>query len=104
MTRPFTPGDRLPGGLDALDVGFPAEVLLWIPAHATLVAGDAILGTPDGGLRRCPDSWLPRGLEPGRFVERLSAVLQLPVERVVPTHGDPVEQDALAALRAAIER
>ena len=103
VTRPFAPGDRLPGGLDALDVGFPAEVLLWIPAHATLVAGDAILGTPDG-LRRCPDSWLPRGLAPARFVELLSAVLRLPVERVVPTHGDPVEQDAHAALRAAIER
>src|SRR6185503_18940678 len=94
VTRPFAPGDRLPGGL---------EPLFWIPAHATLVAGDAILGTPGGGLRRCPDSWLPRGLEPARFVERLSAVLHLPVERVVPTHGDPVEQDAHAALRAAIE-
>jgi glyoxylase-like metal-dependent hydrolase (beta-lactamase superfamily II) len=103
VTRPFAPGDRLPGGLDALDVGFPAEVLLWIPAHATLVAGDAILGTLDG-LRRCPDSWLPRALAPARFVELLSRVLRLPVERVVPTHGDPVEQDAQAALRAAIER
>ena len=101
-TRPFAPGDRMPGGLEALDVGIAAEVLLWIPAHATLVAGDAILGTP-GGLRRCPNSWLPRGLPPARFVELLSHVLQLPVERVVPTHGDPVEQDAHAALRAAIE-
>ena len=103
VTRPFAPGDALPGGLEPLDVGLPAEVLLWIPAHATLVAGDAILGTADGGLRRCPDSWLPRGLGAARFVERLSSVLRLPVERVVPTHGDPVEQDAVATLRAAIE-
>ena len=104
VTRPFAPGDALPGGLEPLGVGFPAEVLLWIPAHRTLVAGDAILGTADGGLRRCPDSWLPEGLEPSRFVELLSSVLHLPVERVVPTHGDPVEQDAVAKLRGAIER
>jgi hypothetical protein len=102
VTRPFAPGDSLPGGLEPLDVGFSLEVLLWIPSHATLVAGDAILGTPDGGLRRCPDSWLPSGLEPARFVELLSSVLHLPVERVVPTHGDPVEEDAFALLRAAV--
>jgi hypothetical protein len=104
VTRPFTAGETLPGGLEPRDVGSPSEVLLWIPAHATLVAGDAILGTADGGLRRCPDSWLPGGLEPARFVELLSSVLHLPVERVVPTHGDPVEQDAVATLGAAIER
>ena len=102
VTRPFTAGDELPGGIESLDVGFSSEVLLWIPAHATLVTGDAILGTPDGGLRRCPDSWLPRGLEPARFVEILSSVLHLPVERVVPTHGDSVEKDAFATLRAAV--
>ena len=86
-----------------MEVGFPAEVLVWIPEHATLVTGDAILGTPDG-LRRCPDSWLPAGLGPARFVEVLSAALRLPVERVVPTHGDPVEEGAREALREAIER
>ena len=102
VTRPFAPGDRLPGDLEPLELGFPAEVLLWIPQHATLVAGDALLGAPDG-LRRCPDAWLPAGLDTARFVEVLSAALQLPVRRVVPTHGDPVEQNALEALRNAIE-
>ena len=103
VTRPFGLGDALPGGLEPQDTGFPAEVLLWIPAHATLVAGDAIRGTADGGLRRGPDSWLPEELEPARFVEALAGVLRLPVERVVPAHGDTVEEEALAKLRAAIE-
>ena len=60
VTRPFAPGDRLAGGLEALDVGFPARCCVWIPQHATLVAGDAILGTPEGPAP------LPRLVAPGR--------------------------------------
>ena len=103
VTHPFGPGDPLPGGVEALDAGRRGEVLLWIPAHGTLFTGDAILGAPEG-LRRCPDSWLSKGLEPEAFVETLRSTLRLPVRRVVPAHGDVVEGDAHDALTAAIER
>jgi glyoxylase-like metal-dependent hydrolase (beta-lactamase superfamily II) len=102
VTHPFTPGERLPGELESVDIGFDDEALVWIPQHGTLVAGDAILGTPDG-LRRCPDSWVPDGIAPELFKERLATALELPVRRVVPTHGDPVEEDAAEKLRAAVE-
>ena len=103
VTRPFAPGDRLPGGLEPLDVGFSAEVLFWIPAHATLVAGDAILGTPGAACAGAPT----RG-SPGDSRRRGSSSTSRPSSTCrssasYPTHGDPVEQDAHAALRAAIE-
>ena len=103
VTHPFAAGDALPGGLEALDAGRRGEVLLWIPAHRTLFTGDAILGAPEG-LRRCPDSWSSDGLEPEAFVETLRQTLRLPVRRVVPAHGDVVEDGAHDALKSAIER
>lgn len=103
VTHPFSPGDALPGGLEALDAGRRGEVLLWIPAYGTLFTGDAILGAPEG-LRRCPDSWFSDGLEPEAFVETLRQTLLLPVRRVVPAHGDVVEDGAHDALKSAIER
>ena len=102
VAHPFAAGDELPGGIETLDAGRRGEVLLWIPAHRTLFTGDALLGAPQG-LRRCPDSWLPDGLEPERFREILARALELPVERVVPAHGDVVEHDARETLRAAID-
>jgi glyoxylase-like metal-dependent hydrolase (beta-lactamase superfamily II) len=102
VAHPFAAGDTLPGGIETLDAGRRGEVLVWIPAHGTLFTGDAILGSPQG-LRRCPDSWTPDGLAPERFRAILARVLQLPVRRVVPAHGEVVEDDALARLRDAIE-
>jgi hypothetical protein len=104
--NPFTPADPLPGGASALpgavggdDAG---EVLLWLPSHAALVAGDVLLGGGPAGIRVCPDSWL-EGQDPAavRAVlrEQLAA---LRVERVLVTHGDGVVADARAALDAAL--
>ena len=101
VTRTFAPGDELPGGIEALDAGRPGEVVLWIAAHATLFTGDAILGAPDG-LRLCPDGWLPRGTSPERFRNVLRPLLELPVQRVVPAHGEPVPVGARAALSRAL--
>jgi glyoxylase-like metal-dependent hydrolase (beta-lactamase superfamily II) len=102
VTRPFAPRERLPGGIETWETGRTGEVALWLPAHATLVVGDAILGAPEG-LRRCPTGWLPDGLDEDRFKELLSRLLRLPVRIVVPAHGDPVTEDAAEVLRAAVE-
>jgi glyoxylase-like metal-dependent hydrolase (beta-lactamase superfamily II) len=103
VTRPFAPRERVPGGIDTWPTGRGGEVALWIPEHAALFTGDAILGGPEG-LRRCPDSWLPAGLSPEEFVRHLERLLRLPVRIVVPAHGDPVTEDAAELLRAAVER
>ena len=75
---------------------------LWIPAHRALVTGDVLLGG-EAGFRLQPDSWIADGLAPAELRERLRPLLELPVELLLPTHGDPVEngrevlRNALAA-------
>jgi len=61
-----------------------------------------ILGTEAGGLRLCPASWLPTGIDEGRLRESLLPLLDLPVERVLVSHGEPVLQDGHAALAAVL--
>jgi glyoxylase-like metal-dependent hydrolase (beta-lactamase superfamily II) len=102
VTDVFRAGDTLPGGIVAVDAGRAYEVLFWLPAQAALVVGDVLLGSADGGLELCPDEWLvnrdPAEVRAG-LRERL---LPLPVERILPGHGEPVLADAARVLAAAL--
>jgi hypothetical protein len=82
------------------------ETLAWVPAHAALVPGDSIIGAAGGGLRLCPASWLEY-LETGIDLDGLrrelsSALLGLPVEIVLVSHGEPVLEGGYDALAAAL--
>jgi glyoxylase-like metal-dependent hydrolase (beta-lactamase superfamily II) len=103
VTNPFSPGDDLPGGVEAHDSRRNGEVLYWLPGPRTLVAGDVLLGTTEGGLRVCPDSWLPEDVSPTAFRESLRTLLELPVERVLPAHGAPVVENVRAELERALD-
>ena len=94
----FRPGDRLPGGVEAFATARGTEVVYWIPEHRALVPGDVILG----GLRLCPESWLPEKTGRKALAKSLSPLLELPVERVLVSHGEPVLADGRAALRLAL--
>jgi hypothetical protein len=60
-----------------------------------------LIGTVDG-LSLCPESWLEgRGGLP-RLVRDLAPLLELPVERVLTSHGPPVLVDGRAALERAL--
>ncbi|GIU95511.1 MAG: hypothetical protein KatS3mg012_1968 [Gaiellaceae bacterium] len=102
VTDVYRPGDRLPGGVEARPSGRAAEVVFWLPAHAALVPGDALLGTDDGGIRLCPASWLPAGTTPGDLARALRPLLDLPVERILVSHGESVLSGAREALAAAL--
>ncbi|MBD0289849.1 MAG: MBL fold metallo-hydrolase [Thermoleophilia bacterium] len=102
VTNPFRIGEALPGGLQPFDAHRRDEVLLWIPEHRALVAADVLLGDGRGGLRVCPDAWLPENVSPATFRERLRPLLELPLERVLPAHGDPVLDNARDALASAL--
>lgn len=102
VTDVFRPGEGLPGGVEALASGRATEVAYWIPRHRTLVPGDVILGRDDGGLRLCPRSWLPAGVDHARLRTALKPLLDLPVERVLVSHGEPVTEDARAKLAEAL--
>ena len=98
----FRPGDPLPAGIEALPSGRATEVVLWIPAHETLVPGDVLLGSDDGGLRLCPRSWLPSAVGHAELRAALAPLLELPVRRVLVSHGTPVLEHGRALLSAAL--
>jgi glyoxylase-like metal-dependent hydrolase (beta-lactamase superfamily II) len=77
------------------------EVALWLEQPRALVFGDAILGNQAGGLRLTPWARDAAGLE--RTRQALLPLLELPVEIVLPAHGDPVLTDGKAALTHALD-
>jgi glyoxylase-like metal-dependent hydrolase (beta-lactamase superfamily II) len=79
------PGSQLPGGIVALYDGRGRhETPLWLPEQRTLVFADA-LTAPRGELR----VWAsPCHKE--RALPALRALLELPFERVIVSHGEPV--------------
>lgn len=100
------PGAELPFGGRCFAIGRPrrAERPLWIEDHAALAFGDALV-TTSGTLRIWAQDRLDgRRLDfyRDRFAPTLAPLLDLPVERVLVTHGEPVLSGAVAALRAAV--
>ena len=95
-------GATLPGGIVALPTARRSEVVFWLPGHRALATGDVILGAGGGGLRLCPRSWLPAGIDHTRLRGSLQPLLELPVERVLVSHGEPVLGDGHAALAAVL--
>ena len=95
-------GDTLPGGVVAQLEVYAFEAIFWIPAERAIVAGDALLGG-EHGLRVQPESWHDEGTTPAAFRDRLRPLLDLPIELVLPTHGDPVLAEGREAVRAALE-
>jgi len=88
--EPIQPGSDLPGGLVALyDGRNRMETPLWLPKQRALVFADA-LTAPDGELRVWATPWHEE-----RVLPALRALLELPFERVIVSHGEPVhDRDA----------
>lgn len=87
--EPIEPGSELPGGLLALyDGRGRMETPLWLPEQRALVFADA-LTAPEGELR----VWAAPALEQ-RGLPALRALLELPFERVVVSHGEPLHDRA----------
>jgi glyoxylase-like metal-dependent hydrolase (beta-lactamase superfamily II) len=99
--RPFVPGAALPGGFEAVAVGRAFEVAYFLRDRGALIVGDVLLGTPDGAARLFPASWLRGDYEAVRDGLRAS-LLQLPVEHLLLTHGEPVLERGGAALADAL--
>jgi hypothetical protein len=94
----------LPREVEPLPIRGAGETMFWFPDHAALVPGDRLLGAPGGGLRLCPESWLgylSSGMTLPTLRERLLPLLELPVERVLVSHGAPVLSDGRSAIAEA---
>jgi glyoxylase-like metal-dependent hydrolase (beta-lactamase superfamily II) len=94
--------DPLPTGIEAYPANRANETLFWIVQHRAVVSGDVLLGTDAGGVRVCPDSWLPKDFRGEEFRASLRFLLELPVEMVLVSHGDPVLVNGHEALAAAL--
>lgn len=83
--EPLEPGSRVPGGLEALYDGRGRnETPLWLPEQRTIVFADA-LTAPGGELRVWATPWHEE-----RALPALRALLDLPFERLIVSHGEPV--------------
>jgi hypothetical protein len=91
------PGSELPGGLVALYDGRGRnETPIWLPEQQTIVFADAL--TERGGeLRVWGTPWHDE-----RVLPALEKLLELPFERVIVSHGEPVHDRA--AFERALER
>jgi glyoxylase-like metal-dependent hydrolase (beta-lactamase superfamily II) len=98
--RHYEPKDPLPAELTAYRATHPGETALWIADAAALVVGDALI-TKDG-LLMIPETWLPDGDSVADAQKRLAPLLELPVELVLTTHGEPVRENGAEALRGAL--
>jgi hypothetical protein len=87
--EPIEPGSELPGGLLALYDGRGRnETPLWLPEQRALVFADA-LTAPEGELRVWATPWHEE-----RALPALRALLDLPFEHVIVSHGEPLHNRA----------
>jgi hypothetical protein len=96
---------NLPSQVVPIPLQSAGETMFWLPDVHTLVPGDRLLGDGKGGLRVCPDSWLrylKGSIDGPRLRVLLQPLLDLPVERVLCSHGEPVLSRGLDALRRAL--
>jgi hypothetical protein len=95
--EPVRPGDELPGGLLAQSDGRDAmETPVYLPEQRALVFADGM--TAPGGVLRV---WATPSHEE-RTLPALRALLALPFERVLVSHGEPVHDRA--DFEAALDR
>ena len=107
VTDSFRAGDELPGGIQAFQTARSAEVVYWLPAQKALVVGDVLLGAgakprpTDDELRLCPERWLGKATH-ADLQESLRPLLDLSVNHVLVSHGQPVLHDGSRALAGVL--
>jgi hypothetical protein len=89
-------------GVQPLELANLGETIFWLPEHAALVPGDRLIGDGKGGVRMCPQSWFAKSGTLEELRDALRPVLELPVELVLLSHGEPVLERGGAALAAAL--
>lgn len=90
-----------PGGVVEFPFPLVEEIVYWLPEHLALVPGDTLLGAGEGRVTVCPDTWL-EGDMPTRLRSALLSLLDLPIERILTSHGEPVLKDGRAGLERAL--
>jgi hypothetical protein len=107
VTDPFRAGDDLPGAVQAFQTARVTEVAFWLPDQRSVVVGDVLLGAgakprpTSEPLRLCPERWLGKSTH-ADLKDSLRPLLDLPVERVLVSHGQPLLEDGKRALATVL--
>ena len=103
--RGYAPGDELPGGMTAVEVGAisPDEAALHVGWAAAVVFADGLVreGGGDGPLAFVPDSLIgddPEGVKRG-LLDAFERLADLEPRHLLLAHGHPVVDDGEGALR-----
>jgi glyoxylase-like metal-dependent hydrolase (beta-lactamase superfamily II) len=91
----YRAGDPLPFGLEAFPGHKPNDVALWMPGPRAVIVGDTLLDF--GAGLHINERWLRfrPGLTREGVADGLRPLLGLPVEHVLPAHGEPTDRAAL---------
>lgn len=106
LTDPIGSGS-LPGGIQAIETARRGEVVYWLPGQQAVAVGDVLLGAgakphaTDEPLRLCPERWLGKATHEDLRAS-LAPLLELPVERVLVSHGEPVLDGGARAVATAL--
>jgi Metallo-beta-lactamase superfamily len=95
-------GDELWDRIQAFTTERADEIALWLPTHAALLFGDAMLRGQSGQLRVCPESWEQPAGGPDRLRAVLRGLTRLPVEHVLVSHGPLALGRGRESLQAAL--
>jgi hypothetical protein len=95
--------NAVPAGVVPRPLRGAGETMFWLPDVATLISGDRLIGDHAGGLWVCPESWLASTqVDRAGAAALMRPLLELPIEKVLVSHGDPVLHDGRAALARAV--
>jgi hypothetical protein len=96
-------GGALPAGIEEIPIEGADErqVAYFICPHAALVVAEIFAVDIDGELRVCQSPALAR---PDELEASLDRLMELPVERLLVSHGEPVLSDAKARMAEALAR
>ena len=99
--------DALPGGIRAFPTARSSEVVYWLPDQKAVVIGDVLLGAgakpkpTREQLRLCPQGWLGKATHE-ELRQSLRPLLDLPVQRVLVSHGEPIVRGGGKALEQVL--
>lgn len=94
-------GGELPAGVEELPIEGSDErqVAYFIRPHTALVVCEVFAVDVDGELRVCRSPALER---PDELEASLGRIMELPIERLLVSHGEPVLEDAKARMAEAL--
>jgi glyoxylase-like metal-dependent hydrolase (beta-lactamase superfamily II) len=89
----FLAGDTLPFGVETFPGWTPNDVVLWVESRRAVIVGDTLADFGHG--IEINTRWLRGGVTREQVADGLRPLLELPVERVLASHGGPFDRATL---------